>query len=425
MYLSRPERMSSTARSEPMENGGPASQIVPVAVESKHSALADTTPVLVPSWAVWAVAGVCFVSGTMCNVAVKLQNREVSPVCDGCAAEGFNQPFWQTFIMFCGEALCLFAFWFDRWWGARKGFAGGVTEFATVHDLSRRQSPWFWWIFPAFLDLSGTAIINVAFTMTYASTVQMMRNFILVVNAIITIIMMRRPIRVHEWIGIVIMTAGMIASGVQAMMTPDESSSVNSDLAWLGIVLTLLGTVLNGVQLIVEEKFLEKAYMPPLKGVGVEGFCGGFLNIIAIIVSHYAGFWNFKHGWYQMNHNGAILAGNIWYLVVVFIFNGSGLGVTKLGSGLLRSVIYSCRAPVLFLVEMALGWQSFSAGAMVGLILSVIGFLFYAYALPGLGKQQKPATYKKLRKGVPCFCTKELPDTDDEEEPTSAQDVEV
>jgi hypothetical protein len=262
------------------------------------------------------------------------------------------------------------------------------------------------------LDLIGTAIINVAFTIGYASTIQMLRNTMLICTSLFSIVLIRRPLRSHEVIGILIMTVGMVVGGIYAIRNPDETSSVSDDKAWLGIVLTLIGTVFNAFQIILEEWYFKTHYMEPMLCMGLQGAFGLGFNAIAILIFHYSGVSNMAHGFYQMGQDTTILIGNIWYLIVVCFFNAGSICVTKLGSGLLRAVIYSLRAPIVWVVELIVGWQIFSVEQLMALILSAIGFFFYAFIMPGIRLDNWPKTYRFFRYQVPCFCTRHDPQTE-------------
>lgn len=355
------------------------------------------------------------VSGIFSAMSTKLQNRQYN----------FFAPFWQELIMFSGECLCFLVWTFDEYYfkGIR-GRAWGLFEYPRPDDLKKPPTPFWWWAFPSVLDLVATSLQLIAETITYASTVAIFRNLSLILSAFTTIILMRRPLRYHEWIGVIVMTVGLIFGAMSAVLHPDETSVVSANKAWLGIVCTIVGTIASSVQLVVEEKFLSNHYCPPLKAVGCEGIFGLLVSIPCIVVPHAIKFNKSKRGrlidmaypWWLMNHNSKVMAGNFLFLFAVVFFNGAGLITTQLGSGLLRAgLMYACRAPFIWFVELTFKWSKFEPFYFAGLIILVIGFFIYSYHIPFVNRRRTPNAHRTLRKGLPCFCTHELPDSDTEE----------
>lgn len=361
----------------------------------------------------WIAASLCLIAGVMCVFAVKLQSRDDRPVQSG-ELKPFDQPFIQTIVMFFGEGLCILVWLSDELFikGKRKR-AFGLFEFPTTEDLQKRLTPWWWWCLPSILDLTGTTISNVAFAITYGSTVQMLRNSLLVMTSITSLILVRRPLRVHEWLGVIFMTAGMVSAGIMSVINPDKHG-IYEGHSWLGVVLTIGSTIFSAVQMTIEEFYFQKTYSPPMRAVGIEGLSGVVLSVAFIVVSHFAGFYNFAEGWYQMNHSSLLIGTNIWFLFSVLVFNGAGLMTTFLGSAVLRTVIDACRAPIVFLIELAGKLQAFTWGGLASLILSTLGFLTFSYIIPFVSKQRTPRAHTFCRKGVNCCCTIPLPPSDDE-----------
>lgn len=367
----------------------------------------------------WLVALTCLVSGVGSVMSIKWTGRNEVAMCDGCERGKHDHPFVVTFVMFAGESMCGYVWLFDELYMKKKrGRRHGVFERPSEADQRKRPTPLWWWTLPTLVDLIGSSAVNAAFAMTNASTVQILRNSMLCWCAIITMVMMKRPLRVHEWLGIVVMTAGMVASAVAAILKDDGGQG---DRAWLGIVLALAGTVFASFQLIVEEKFFEKTYTPPMKGVGIEGLVGLILTVFVTLICHYAKWYNFTKAIYQIKHSVTLRNAYGIYLLFAFVFNASGLLTTFLASGLLRGVIFSFRAPIVYILELCFKWTEFGVLELFSVILSVLGFFIFAYFLPFINRRTTPHTHALLRKGVPCFCTLPLEDSTASTDP----DVEV
>lgn len=149
----------------------------------------------------------------------------------------------------------------------------------------------------SFLDFTATYLCNVALTMTYAATVQMLRNFNVVLTAVLTLVMIRRALKVHEWIGVFGITGAMVLAAIPAFNEPDPSVSGNKSA--IGIILALAGTSVQGVQLLTEEFFFRKGRYSPLKAIGCEGAAGIIYSFIAWPIIQATGFEDVTGSWYQ------------------------------------------------------------------------------------------------------------------------------
>ncbi|EZG80253.1 putative transmembrane protein [Gregarina niphandrodes] len=287
--------------------------------------------------------------------------------------------------MFIAESLCLVAHGLDLLYRKRvlklpRGY--GKFEFIDPPSsaLLYRVTPWWWFALPSLCDILGTATINFAFTMTYASTVQLLRNSVMIFTALNTLVVMRRPLLVCEWTGIIIMTLGMVIAGAESLRNP-EAESNHSGSAVLGIILTLLGTSLNACTLIFEEALLKKRYSPPLRAVGFAGITGIMWNLVALPIAHVCKIQNLEHGWHQLLSSATLKGSVMAFICSSFIFNSTGMFVTQLGSGLLKGLLYSCRAPIIWVVEILLRWQAYNRFGLIGLIATFGGFIVFTNVL--------------------------------------------
>lgn len=351
-----------------------------------------------PNWLLLPVAAVfCLLTGLGTIFVAKWQNRHYLSPSPYAAPVYYEQPYWQTFIMFIAEALCLFIYYVDT-----KVTKRGILEFTSALENPASPTPWWWFALPSLADLVGTSLVNFAFAMTYASTVQMLRNSLVLFTAAISIVTLRKPLRVYEWTGIVVMTLGMLLSGIDAILNPEKATNSDPSKSYLGIVLVLIGTVLNAITIISEEWMLKVRYCPPFRAVGYCGVTGLIWNLIALPIVQLAGIQDVKANFYMIRNSTTLLVSQFVYIVTSLVFNGSGMIVTKIGSGLLKGTLYACRAPLMWLIEIALGWQNFSYISLGGLVLTFFGFFVYANLVPR-PKSQEPSLYDAE---VPCCCIK-------------------
>lgn len=313
--------------------------------------------------------------------------------------------------MFAGEALCLLIWAGDHWLRTLDGRKLMYLEFPNDEaSFNKRRTPFWWWIFPSFCDLLFNTFMNISFSYLYASTVTVLSNLQLILCSFLVMIVMRTPMRLHQWIGVLAMTAGMALSSVPALRNPETETDVDSTKAWLGIVLMVCSSLATALQTVLEEWILRRTYFPLMGSLAIEGLWGMVLCVIAMVMSHVIGWHDFSEAWYQMHNSGTLLTANILCLFNCTLVTAGSLAVIKLGSGMLRTVVWSLRAPLVWVVELSIDWQDYHYEQLVALFVLAVGFALYIYLLPGLSRERQPKAYNALRLQIPCFCTKPLSD---------------
>lgn len=125
------------------------------------------------------------------------------------------------------ESLTLIAFGVDLVIVKRRGGVQGHLEFpGSAESMAKTHIPKMYWMMPCLMDLMGSTLCNVAFTITFVSTVQVLRNSNVVMCAILQFVYLRRPLTIHEWLGVIVITLSMFMTGVYAILTTDPSSQV-------------------------------------------------------------------------------------------------------------------------------------------------------------------------------------------------------
>lgn len=246
-------------------------------------------------------------------------------------------------------------------------------------DQPRKSVGEIVWVMPAVLDLIGSCVCNIAFLITFASTVQMVRSFCIAFTCVIYVLWLRKPLRIHEALGILAMTLGLSLAAVGAILHPDESSSYDPSLAYVGIVLSLIGTAVQSFQLVLEERLFQKTPgIHPLKAVGIEGAGGAVLTIIALAIAQYLSLESSATTAYQfMASFHRALAANFYFLVACALFNCTGIVVTALSSSVLKAVLFGLRAPLIWLVEIAIDWRQFDWWNGASLATIAVAFALY------------------------------------------------
>ena len=261
----------------------------------------------------------------------------------------------------------------------------------------------------------------------------MTRGALVLFVGLFSVWFLRRRLLPYQWFALIVVVlgvavvglAGAIAKNPQALpIQPEphssmvmrllsramESAKEGDDLApavktVLGVLMIAFAQIFSATQFVLEEHLLEKYSMEPLKLVGWEGIFGFLVTILAQIILHFAvgrsagdqyDYFDAVEGWRQITHYKAIAVSSILIMISIGGFNFFGLSVTRTISATSRSTIDTCRTLFIWIVSLALGWETFKWLQIIGFILLVYGtFLFNdLVAVPSarcLGKREKAA----------------------------------
>ncbi|XP_064642888.1 solute carrier family 35 member F6-like isoform X2 [Lineus longissimus] len=314
------------------------------------------------------------ITGSINTLATKWADRTSSIGIDGTLRQ-FDHPYFQACGMFLGEFFCLVVFYLNRIRCGR-----GETE-----PLPKFNPLIFW---PAaLLDMCGTSLMYVGLNMTFASSFQMLRGAIMIFTALLSVAFLGRQIRNHMWFGIFVVLVGLVIVGLaDFLFGSEDTSDINGIIA--GDEIIVLAQVISAAQMVYEEKFVSKYEVPPLQAVGLEGLFG-FLTLAVLQVPFYfinAGSFSKlpEHrledaldGFVQLSNSWIICLATVGNIVSIAFFNFAGIGVTKEMSAMTRMVLDSGRTLIIWIVTLALGWQSFFALQVLGFVLLIVGMCVY------------------------------------------------
>jgi hypothetical protein len=162
-------------------------------------------------WTVVLVVGM-LATGTLNTITKKVQNDAVANgTFRGGKPHTFEHPWFQTWLMFLGEMLCILGYGFVRWreWSSARAQRSGIdteSDAANVRLLvnevqagSETPTPTeeptpqgcFQWILilPTALDLTGTTLAGIGLLYIKASVWQMLRGSMVIFRYLFTITM--------------------------------------------------------------------------------------------------------------------------------------------------------------------------------------------------------------------------------------------
>jgi drug/metabolite transporter (DMT)-like permease len=321
----------------------------------------------------------------------------------------FQHPWFQTWVMFVGECLCVIPFVYKRCMKKREranlgSFIGGSTK-----KIEVGPSP-FSHIFaiPAACDLTASTLGSVALLWIPASIWQMMRGANIIFVGILSVIFLKARLGAHKWFGLFIVVTGLVLVGLSGFFTDDSVGDNKNELLFIiGIVLVLGAQIIAAAQSIIEEVLLKDSGYDPLNVVFMEGFWGVSLltlfglplafilpgqtpvrdsenHTINPVIQIYSD--NALDAFVQISNFAPFLVVNIGIVFAIAFFNFFGLVITSKLTAVHRNLIDACRTIFIWATQIIFGWVGFPSGEHLsyysfiqlgGFILLVLGTLIY------------------------------------------------
>lgn len=274
---------------------------------------------------------------------------------------------------------------------------------------------------PACCDITGTTLMNVGLLFVAASIYQMTRGALVLFVGLFSVLFLRRKLYLYQWSALFIVVLGVAIVGLAGALAPESqgilepSSFVQTGLhvvrsaveevrasmqttealqTIIGVFMIAAAQIFTATQFVLEEWILETYALEPLKVVGWEGIFGFVVTLVGMVIMHLAvgrtargqnGYFDVREGWREITQYRAIAVSSVLIMISIGGFNFFGLSVTRTVSATARSTIDTCRTLFIWMVSLALGWESFKWLQIVGFGLLVYGtFLFNDIVQPPL-----------------------------------------
>ncbi|OXA56921.1 hypothetical protein Fcan01_08041 [Folsomia candida] len=314
-------------------------------------------------------------TGSLNTLSTKWADTMQSKGSDG-VLRPFAHPYLQACSMFLGEIMCLIAFSIIMLYKRRR--SGELDDLAPLVDNSPSFSRWIF-LPPALMDMIATSTMYVGLTLTYASSFQMLRGAVIIFTGLLSVAFLHRVLESIKWLGISFIILGLTVVG-----TSDFIFKSNDDSRGRNNIIT--GDLLI---MVYEEKFINKHNVPALQAVGWEGVFGfctlGFLLIPMYFIPVPKPFGNPPHfvledaldGFVQLGNNPKLVCAFIGTIVSIAFFNFAGVSVTKELSATTRMVLDSVRTLVIWMVSLAVQWQTFNYLQLIGFSFLICGMCLY------------------------------------------------
>ncbi|XP_037002603.1 solute carrier family 35 member F6 isoform X1 [Artibeus jamaicensis] len=324
------------------------------------------------------LAGLMLVTGSINTLSAKWADNFVAQGCGGSKEHSFQHPFLQAVGMFLGEFSCLAAFYLLRCRAAR-------LPDASV-DLQQPFNPLLF-LPPALCDMTGTSIMYVALNMTSASSFQMLRGAVIIFTGLFSVAFLGRRLVLSQWLGILTTIAGLVVVGLADLLSKHDDQHKLSEVI-TGDLLIIMAQVIVAIQMVLEEKFVYKHNVHPLRAVGTEGLFGFVILSLLLVPMYYIPAGSFSgnprgtledalDAFCQVGRQPLIALALLGNISSIAFFNFAGISVTKELSATTRMVLDSLRTVVIWALSLALGWEAFHSLQILGFLILLTGTALY------------------------------------------------
>ncbi|XP_017547965.1 solute carrier family 35 member F6 [Pygocentrus nattereri] len=352
------------------------------------------------------LAGLMVTTGSINTLSAKWADLFKAAGCQDTTERAFSHPFLQAVCMFLGELSCLAVFYILICHDRRRP--------EPTMEPGQRFNPLLF-LPPALCDMLGTSIMYVALNMTSASSFQMLRGSVIIFTGLLSVAFLGRRLVASQWVGILITIVGLVVVGLADFTSGETGDQHKLNDVITGDLLIIMAQIIVSVQMVLEEKFVYKHNVHPLKAVGTEGFFGFVILSILLIPMYFIPVKSFstnpRHvledaldAFCQIGHKPLILLALLGNTVSIAFFNFAGISVTKEISATTRMVLDSLRTLVIWVMSLALGWETFHGLQILGFIILLIGTGLYN----GL--------HKPLMAKLPCWAGGHSAETGDADE---------
>ncbi|CAH2245493.1 solute carrier family 35 member F6 [Pelobates cultripes] len=324
------------------------------------------------------LAGMMLVTGSINTLSAKWADNFSAKGCKGSESHEFQHPFLQAVGMFLGELSCLAVFYILV-------FRDRRSPEPTVSTSQPFNALLF--LPPALCDMTGTSIMYVALNMTSASSFQMLRGAVIIFTGLLSVAFLGRKLECSQWIGIIVTIGGLVVVGLADLLSgPSSGKSLSNVIT--GDLLIIMAQVIVSIQMVLEEKFVYKHNVHPLRAVGTEGFFGFVILTLLLIPFYYIPASSFSNNdrevledsldaFCQMGNQPLIIVALLGNISSIAFFNFAGISVTKEISATTRMVLDSLRTVVIWIVSLAVGWEKFHALQILGFVVLLVGTALY------------------------------------------------
>merc|ERR1719247_1389046 len=150
----------------------------------------------------------------------------------------FDFPFFQTLLMMIGELMCLGAFAYTH--ATKKG------------GMATRNFNQLIIAVPVSCDWMATTLVNAAYVMIPASTIQMCRGCVVLFTCLFSVVFLGREQQRFHYAGVALVAIGITIVSLDAVLHGhSESTGLTVTAAWFGVFLCIVGQVFQAMMMMM------------------------------------------------------------------------------------------------------------------------------------------------------------------------------
>jgi drug/metabolite transporter (DMT)-like permease len=206
----------------------------------------------------------------------------------------------------------------------------------------------------------------------------MCRGCIVLFTCLFSVVFLGRRQEAYHYAGVFLVAVGISIVSLQALLDPSAASGVtHAEPAYIGISLVIGAQLFQASMLVIEEKYLSKYEVPPLQMVGLEGLFGSIFGVILLTSLYNMNMESPVEAMNMISSSTALQLATCGSILSIAFFNWSGVSVTMAASAVARSTIDVSRTALIWTVELALRWNTFSWLQLIGFLILIVGTLTY------------------------------------------------
>ncbi|XP_067840849.1 solute carrier family 35 member F6 [Heptranchias perlo] len=324
------------------------------------------------------LAAMMLITGSINTLSAKWADGFSAKGCHGSPIHQFNHPFLQAVGMFLGEVSCLAVFYIILCHDRQK----------PEPQMTSRKFNSFIFLPPALCDMTATSIMYIALNLTSASSFQMLRGAVVVFTGLLSVAFLGRRLIPSQWFGIFLTICGLVVVGLADFVNGNHDQGHHISQIVTGDLLIIIAQIIVAIQMVLEEKFVSKHDVHPLRAVGTEGFFGFTILTLLLIPMYYIPVGQFSgnpkgvledalDAFCQIGIEPLIFLALLGNILSIAFFNFAGISVTKEISATTRMVLDSLRTLVIWIVSLAVGWEQFHGLQILGFVILLMGAVLY------------------------------------------------
>eukprot|EP00927_Polykrikos_kofoidii_P042162 TRINITY_DN36015_c0_g1_i1.p1 TRINITY_DN36015_c0_g1~~TRINITY_DN36015_c0_g1_i1.p1 ORF type:complete len:379 (+),score=64.65 TRINITY_DN36015_c0_g1_i1:100-1137(+) len=316
---------------------------------------------------------VVLVAGAVNMLMLKFQHMQAVPTRDGGPMVKFDHPAVQAGLLMVGNFMCLPIYYLTR----------------SPEDAERsRHLPKWIFLVPCCCDLLATGLLCTGLAYVAVSVAQMCRGTVVVFACALSAVFLGRRQYGYHLTGVAMVLTGIIVVSLSVLSAGTGrifSISGQPHMA-SGIGICIFAQIFQASMFVYEESIMEQYPVPPLQVVGMEGLCGVIVSGFVLATLYRFGLDDPFAAFYQICHSPALAASVFGSMSTAAMFNTAGATVTQRSSATARTTIKISATVLIWMVELACGWNKFCTLQFAGFSFVVAGTLVYNKILiiPGM-----------------------------------------